>query len=112
MSVIGARNTIDWVTGAWLNIRAAGTASGIPILDAATSKGKKKRDILSPSAMRELASTLSNIQQSVVIEQGFLAGQRALARVQNELLVTRNKPADTPLTTRSAISGNIINITS
>jgi hypothetical protein len=61
--------------------------------------------------MRELASTLSGIQQTLVSEQGFLAGQRALVRVQNELLAARNKPANTPLTTRSAVTGNVINLT-
>lgn len=86
MSTIApARNVVDWVSGAWFNIRAQSRSTGVAILDAAAGIDNQLGGGLSIRDMSILASTLSNIQINLIEGQGAIAGQAALDRIKKEI---------------------------
>jgi hypothetical protein len=83
MSVVGAANTIDWISSAWSAIQSQ-SGTGLPILDALTSDGSLP-DGLSINAGAVLADTLASIHINQVQGMGTIAGQMALDRITSQV---------------------------
>jgi hypothetical protein len=85
MSTIApAHNTLDWLTGAWANIQATSSSTGIAILDAVSGKSPLS-DGLSISDGQTLAADLANIYQNFIEVQNSIVGQTALTRIQKDI---------------------------
>jgi hypothetical protein len=87
-TIAGASNTIDWLTSAWADIQSQSSGgTGIAIVDALSSSSSSLvqplDDGLSINDGDTLASQLASIQDNVIQQQGMLAGQAALTRVQD-----------------------------
>ena len=96
MTVVGAKNSIDWISGAWASIQSQSNATGIPILDAVTGNDSSLlSDGLGVDDGLALASQLSSININLVQGQGSIAGQMALDRIKAEI---KNKFASVDLT--------------
>ena len=97
-TIAGASNTIDWLSSAWADIQSQSSgATGIAIVDALSSDGSSSvpplDDGLSIADGDALASQLASIQDSVVQQQGILAGQAALTRVQDAAKAKQSEAA-------------------
>lgn len=87
-TIAGASNTIDWLTSAWADIQSQSSGgTGIAIVDAlsagSSSLAPPLDDGLSINDGDALASQLASVQDNLVQQQGMLAGQAALTRVQD-----------------------------
>lgn len=104
-TIAGASNTIDWLTSAWADIQGqSSNATGIPILDAASGADSSLDDGLSVADGDALASQLASIEDNVVQQQGVLAGQAALTRVQDQVKATQTAAASTSDTDASPVA--------
>ena len=93
-TIAGASNTIDWLSSAWSSIQAqSSNATGIPIVDALSGADTSLDDELSIADGDALASQLASVADNVVQQQGVLAGQAALARIQGETQAKQNAAA-------------------
>lgn len=104
-TIAGASNTIDWLTSAWADIQGQSSkATGIPILDAASGADSSLDDGLGIADGDALASQLASIEDNLVQQQGVLAGQAALTRVQNQVKATQTAAASTSDTDASPVA--------
>jgi hypothetical protein len=116
-TIAGASNTIDWLTSAWADIQGqSSNATGIPILDAAAGADTGLDDGLSIADGDALASQLASIQDNLVQQQGVLAGQTALTRVQDAVKVKQDTAAsisdtDTPALAQEDVLAQIDGLT-
>jgi hypothetical protein len=97
-TIAGASNTIDWLSSAWADIQSqSSNGTGVAIIDALSSDSSSLvqplDDGLSIDDGDALASQLASIQDNVVQQQGMLAGQAALTRVQDAAKAKQSEAA-------------------
>jgi hypothetical protein len=97
-TIAGASNTIDWLSSAWADIQSQSSGgTGVAIIDALSSGSSSLvqplDDGLSIDDGDALASQLASIQDNVVQQQGVLAGQAALTRIQDAAKAKQDEAA-------------------
>jgi hypothetical protein len=97
-TIAGASNTIDWLSSAWADIQSQSSGgTGLAIIDALSSGSSSLvqplDDGLSINDGDALASQLASIQDNVVQQQGVLAGQAALTRIQDAAKAKQDEAA-------------------
>jgi hypothetical protein len=97
-TIAGASNTIDWLSSAWADIQSQSSGgTGLAIIDALSSGSSSLvqplDDGLSIDDGDALASQLASIQDNVVQQQGVLAGQAALTRIQDAAKAKQDEAA-------------------
>lgn len=108
-TIAGASNTIDWLSSAWADIQSQSSGgTGLAIIDALSSGSSSLvqplDDGLSINDGDALASQLASIQDNVVQQQGVLAGQAALTRVQDQAKAKQDEAASLSATDTSALA--------